>query len=324
MEEIIDFCELGQFIDQPFKTYSLGMQGRLMFAAATAIRPDILIVDEVLGAGDGYFVAKSRLRVERLVNSGCTMLLVSHSTQQVLELCDQAIWLDQGHIRMQGDAFDVVKTYEEFLHGPISGLRELDDQSSRGAVIAQSVKRHRIEAISLRPDRLLQDPRFLPHERHSSFVIPKNVDLFTFHFQTSGGVSKWAGETGLKVQGFCIVTPNGLTNKLICFQPATFLFPIVAERNEDFRYRAGIAIFDMSGAVATRIWSPVLEASLLKGDAVLVAATLNPVQLGPASMSSAFQLSAMDPSKTSMQLLASIWYQGVSSWKSSCRTRWVR
>jgi lipopolysaccharide transport system ATP-binding protein len=85
------FCELGDFLDQPFKTYSLGMQARLMFAAATAIRPDILIVDEVLGAGDAYFVAKSKISaLRKLVSSGCTMLLVSHSMQQVLELCDEA------------------------------------------------------------------------------------------------------------------------------------------------------------------------------------------------------------------------------------------
>ena len=70
MEEIIDFCELGQFIDQPFKTYSLGMQGRLMFAAATAIKPEILIIDEVLGAGDAYFVAKSKQRVDKLGQLG--------------------------------------------------------------------------------------------------------------------------------------------------------------------------------------------------------------------------------------------------------------
>lgn len=77
---------------------TLGMQARLMFATATAIRPDILIVDEVLGAGDAYFVAKSKVRVERLVSSGCTMLLVSHSMQQILELCDEVIWMDHGRI----------------------------------------------------------------------------------------------------------------------------------------------------------------------------------------------------------------------------------
>lgn len=137
MQGIIDFCELDEFFDQPFKTYSLGMQARLMFAAATAIRPDILIVDEVLGAGDAYFVAKSKLRVQGLVNSGCTMLLVSHSMQQVLELCDEVLWLDRGAVRMRGEAFTVVKAYEEWLHGPISraslGLLTATGQSSPAA-----------------------------------------------------------------------------------------------------------------------------------------------------------------------------------------------
>jgi len=77
--DVIDFVELGEFLDQPLKTYSLGMSGRLQFAAATAIQPEILIVDEVLGAGDAYFSAKSAERMERFAESGCTLLLVSHS-----------------------------------------------------------------------------------------------------------------------------------------------------------------------------------------------------------------------------------------------------
>src|ERR1700721_49278 len=92
-EEVIDFCELGPFLEQPFKTYSSGMQSRLMFATATAIRPDILVIDGVLAAGDAYFLAKSKQRVDKIIANGCTLLLVSHSMQQVLELCDEAISL---------------------------------------------------------------------------------------------------------------------------------------------------------------------------------------------------------------------------------------
>ncbi len=101
------------------------MQSRLMFATATCIRPEILIVDEVMGAGDAYFVAKSKFRIQKLVNSGCTMLLVSHSMQQVLELCEKAIWLDNGEIIMSGGAEEVVKAYEEYMHGPIHDLENM-------------------------------------------------------------------------------------------------------------------------------------------------------------------------------------------------------
>lgn len=114
IEDIIDFVELGEFLDQPIKTYSLGMQARLYFAVATAIHPEILIVDEVLGAGDAYFSAKSADRMKRLTNTGCTLILVSHSTQQVLQFCENAYWIEAGQIVMRGKAIEVIKAYEAF------------------------------------------------------------------------------------------------------------------------------------------------------------------------------------------------------------------
>src|SRR5262249_721919 len=178
LDGIIEFCELGEFFDQPFKPYSLGSQSRLMFPAATAIRPDILIIDEVLGAGDAYFVAKSKLRVERMVRSGCTMLLVSHSMQQVLELCDEAIWLHEGEIRMQAEAFLVVKAYEEYLHGlntkpsprPVACA---DEASKNEPSSSQAPKSSETETVKLtrgeQTGLLLQEPHFVPHEKAIDF-----------------------------------------------------------------------------------------------------------------------------------------------------------
>ena len=114
VEDVIDFVELGDFLEQPLKVYSLGMQSRLFFAVATAIQPEILIIDEVLGAGDAYFSAKSADRMKKLTNSGCTLILVSHSTQQVLQFCEQAYWLEGGKIVMEGQAIDVIKSYEAY------------------------------------------------------------------------------------------------------------------------------------------------------------------------------------------------------------------
>jgi lipopolysaccharide transport system ATP-binding protein len=113
--DIIDFCELGEFIDQPLKTYSLGMRSRLQFACATAIHPDVLIVDEILGAGDVYFSTKSSERMKRLTGEGCTLLLVSHSMQQVIQFCDRVLWLDGGHVVQDGPARKVVSAYEAFM-----------------------------------------------------------------------------------------------------------------------------------------------------------------------------------------------------------------
>lgn len=115
IEDVIEFVELGEYLDQPVRTYSLGMQARLQFACATAIRPDIVIVDEVMGAGDSYFNAKCADRIQRLSQSGCTFLLVSHNMAQVIQYCDRAVWLRDGRITMDGPVTDVVGAYEVYM-----------------------------------------------------------------------------------------------------------------------------------------------------------------------------------------------------------------
>jgi len=111
-EEIIDFAELEDFIAQPLKTYSAGMYARLAFSTATAIEPEILIIDEVLGAGDAYFAGKCVERMEKLTQeTGATVLFVSHDMNSVQLLCDRAVWIDHGSIRMQGDMLAISKAY---------------------------------------------------------------------------------------------------------------------------------------------------------------------------------------------------------------------
>lgn len=114
-EDIADFTELGEFLDRPFKTYSSGMAARLIFATATAIRPEILIIDEILGAGDGYFIGKSSERMRQLVGTGASILLVSHSMETITLMCDKAIWLDRGRIVKAGPSLDVVKAYGQYI-----------------------------------------------------------------------------------------------------------------------------------------------------------------------------------------------------------------
>lgn len=114
VSEILDFVELGKFIEYPIKTYSLGMHARLEFAVATAIQPDVLVIDEVMGAGDGYFARKSANRMRNLVAKS-TLVLVSHSLSQVAEFCDRTIWLDNGEIMADGDTEKVIKDYETFM-----------------------------------------------------------------------------------------------------------------------------------------------------------------------------------------------------------------
>ena len=110
-DEIVDFAEIHQFLDSPIKNYSSGMRARLGFSIATMVKPDILIVDEVLAVGDYKFRQKCEKRIKELLEGGTTLLFVSHSIDEVRRLCDHALWLDTGVARMQGSAKEVCDAY---------------------------------------------------------------------------------------------------------------------------------------------------------------------------------------------------------------------
>ena len=110
-DEIVDFAELWDFLDVPIKNYSSGMQARIGFSIATMVRPDILIVDEVLSVGDFKFREKCNARMEEMLSSGTTLLLVSHSMEDILKLCDHAAWLDKGVLKMSGEVQAVTEAY---------------------------------------------------------------------------------------------------------------------------------------------------------------------------------------------------------------------
>ena len=108
---IIEFAGIGEFIDAPIRTYSSGMVARLGFAVATAWRPDVLILDEVLAVGDEAFQAKCRVRLQSFRDKGATVLLVSHSAEMVRSMCHHAIWLDHGTVQAAGSADAVLERY---------------------------------------------------------------------------------------------------------------------------------------------------------------------------------------------------------------------
>lgn len=110
-DEIVDFAELWDFLDVPIKNYSSGMQARIGFSIATMVRPDILIVDEVLSVGDFKFREKCNARMEEMLSAGTTLLLVSHSMEDILKLCDHAAWLDKGVLKMSGEVQAVTEAY---------------------------------------------------------------------------------------------------------------------------------------------------------------------------------------------------------------------
>lgn len=115
IEDVIDFVELGDFLHQPIGNYSKGMRARLTFAVATAIRPEMVVIDEILGAGDSYFSSKAARRMKTMLGHKCTLVLVTHSSSQILQFCERVIWVERGEIVMDGEPLKVVKAYEEFI-----------------------------------------------------------------------------------------------------------------------------------------------------------------------------------------------------------------
>lgn len=126
---IIDFAELKDFEDRPFKQLSSGMKSRLAFAIASLVNPEILILDEVLSVGDGAFKSKSEAKMREIIKGGATTILVSHSIGQVREMCNKVLWLHKGEqIAFSDDVQGVCDTYEEFLRSPAGTKARFDPE----------------------------------------------------------------------------------------------------------------------------------------------------------------------------------------------------
>ena len=175
--DVVDFAELGDYLDQPLKTYSLGMRARLGFAAATAIRPDVLVVDEVLGAGDAYFLAKSAARMRELTSGGATLVLVSHSTPQIVQFCERAIWIEEGRVVRDGEALEVVKDYEAHVRELENRLRARQPAARDGAADAQHPSGRRVSRWRGLPGLRLEALRLLDAAGRESYVIASGDEV---------------------------------------------------------------------------------------------------------------------------------------------------
>ena len=132
MQTIIDFSELGEFIDEPVRTYSSGMYMRLAFSVATHVDPDILLIDEILAVGDEHFSRKSRAKMSEFKKGGKTIVLVTHDLNTVQTWCDQAAWIDAGLIRAVGAPSEVVKQYRD-------AVALAEGQTTPEAIAAQQI-----------------------------------------------------------------------------------------------------------------------------------------------------------------------------------------
>lgn len=171
LEGILEFAGIGDFIDQPIKTYSSGMVLRLAFAVAINADPDILIVDEALAVGDEAFQRKCFSRIEELKRAGCTILFVSHSAASVVEFCDRAVLLDGGDLIMQGSPKDVVAQYQRLLYAPAeernrirSEIRMIESHAAHEVGDAEgghaSGSASRMNAVEVRWNDLLDAERY--------------------------------------------------------------------------------------------------------------------------------------------------------------------
>lgn len=113
-DDIVEFSELQEFLDVPLKNYSSGMVARLAFAVATMTKPDILIADEILSVGDFLFQQKCEKRMAELMSGGTTVILVSHSIDQIERMCNKVAWLDHGHLRRNGPTAQITAEYRKF------------------------------------------------------------------------------------------------------------------------------------------------------------------------------------------------------------------
>ena len=281
IDDIKDFCELGNYLYQPMKTYSLGMQSRVMFATATAVTPEILIIDEMLGAGDAYFLAKSKRRITALINSGCTVLVVSHAMSQILELCDDAIWIDKGEIRMNSDAFSVVKSYEEYLYGPIQSLEENENNTATKEI---PIKTNLIDKKVY--SNLKTSKQF------SLIPIPSNESLPERHFSSSfnniapGGVSRWDPDVSdlLDIIGFQIMSNSSNQIEKDTFtmlSDVRFSITLKFLKEAKLSLRYGLVIQDPMGKPLTTFFSTKDDFDCEKDTLRLIDLDLKPCLLGP-------------------------------------------
>ena len=116
IDEIIEFSELGKFIDRPVRTYSSGMYSKLAFSITSTLKTDIMLIDEVLSVGDAKFKKKSYARMKELISDKeRTVIIVSHNSDTIRKLCDSVLWMHEGQIKMQGEPETVMQVYEEFM-----------------------------------------------------------------------------------------------------------------------------------------------------------------------------------------------------------------
>jgi lipopolysaccharide transport system ATP-binding protein len=247
IDDIEDFTELGPYFDQPFASYSLGMQSRLLFAVSSAVKPDILIVDEMLGAGDAYFMSKSAKRMQNLIDSGCSLLLVSHNTQQVLQFCEKAIWMRNGQIYDEGSVRDVVNSYDVYIERQTelrhTGI-EATDQTDKREVVGRA--------------------------NHDEYKVPLDNGMMVY---------RWPSAKGIKLSSIELLSDNKHADTLYADKNSKLNLTFNIEETRDFETRYLVTIWDLKGKRIARIENDIDKFFGTAGEKRNFSIDLNPLQL---------------------------------------------
>ena len=188
-DRIVEFADIGSFIDEPIKSYSSGMMVRLAFSVQAQIDPDILIVDEALAVGDAKFQAKCFDRLKQLRENGTSILLVTHSSEQIVTHCDKAILLDRGRVLEQGDPKHVVNRYYDVLFGK----DDIEKLTASTANQIQPTAESNAHQLSTHEDVFSSHPGFNPYEYRWGDKSATIIDFFT---QCAGNAYPVSVKTG--------------------------------------------------------------------------------------------------------------------------------
>ncbi|HEX9707404.1 MAG TPA: ABC transporter ATP-binding protein [Steroidobacteraceae bacterium] len=201
VEEIIDFAEIGEYIDQPVRTYSAGMAMRLMFAASISIEPNVLLLDEVLAVGDAYFTHKSFDRIRDVCARGATLLLVTHDLYRASALCDRMIWLDRGRIMMDDRSVVVLNAFE-------ASIRDEEEQRLRRRNLALDMGGHVVATPS--PDANCWYGELRGRDGH-----PPQTDVFISHIEFAAEgrtLARLDMRAEVRSEGSCLLLGPGESN----------------------------------------------------------------------------------------------------------------
>jgi len=194
LPQILEFADIGDFIDQPIKTYSSGMAVRLAFAVQAMVPKEVLIVDEALAVGDELFQRKCYAKIEQFKQQGGTILFVSHSAASIIELCDRAVLMDDGEMLMVGPSKRVVNLYQKLIYAPADKRKAVREEILLGSVGNETGP----TAGKSKQDAALVSEMFDPH------LIPKE----TFHYESRGALIFDAEITTLSGQRVNLLKAN--------------------------------------------------------------------------------------------------------------------